>query len=143
MLAGVIGARKPHYDIWGNTVNVASRMESTGVMGNIQVGQHDLGKQGEKLRIIQKYSQPLKGTVLCTGRESTASSIQQGWEWLTAPPSWERGKGAKSRAPQDNGQPGGWVNLLPKQHMGVHATCAVCWAGSPQPPTVSICPCRW
>ena len=33
----VIGARKPHYDIWGNTVNVASRMESTGKAGAIQV----------------------------------------------------------------------------------------------------------
>ena len=26
VVAGVIGARKPQYDIWGNTVNVASRV---------------------------------------------------------------------------------------------------------------------
>lgn len=35
----MIGARKPHYDMWGNTVNVASRMESTGKAGSIQVVQ--------------------------------------------------------------------------------------------------------
>lgn len=36
--AGVIGTSKLHYDIWGDAVNVASRMDSTGVAGAIQVG---------------------------------------------------------------------------------------------------------
>ncbi|CAL8106375.1 unnamed protein product [Calicophoron daubneyi] len=35
--AGIIGTRKPMYDIWGDTVNVASRMYSTGRPGMIQV----------------------------------------------------------------------------------------------------------
>ncbi|XP_021713087.1 Ca(2+)/calmodulin-responsive adenylate cyclase isoform X4 [Aedes aegypti] len=39
VVAGVIGARKPQYDIWGNTVNVASRMDSTGIPGYTQVTQ--------------------------------------------------------------------------------------------------------
>ncbi|VDN03295.1 unnamed protein product, partial [Onchocerca ochengi] len=36
VVAGVIGVKKPHYDIWGNSVNVASRMDSSGVAGKIQ-----------------------------------------------------------------------------------------------------------
>ncbi|XP_054587907.1 adenylate cyclase type 7 isoform X2 [Nothobranchius furzeri] len=43
VIAGVIGARKPQYDIWGNTVNVASRMESTGELGKIQVTEETSG----------------------------------------------------------------------------------------------------
>ena len=37
VVAGVIGARKPQFDIWGNTVNVASRMDTTGKAEHIQV----------------------------------------------------------------------------------------------------------
>ena len=37
LVCGVIGATKPVFDIWGDTVNEASRMDSTGVLGHIQV----------------------------------------------------------------------------------------------------------
>jgi class 3 adenylate cyclase len=36
-VAGVIGLKKFIYDVWGDTVNMASRMESTGVPGRLQV----------------------------------------------------------------------------------------------------------
>ena len=39
LVAGVIGQTKFHYDIWGDTVNTASRMESHGVPGKIQITQ--------------------------------------------------------------------------------------------------------
>lgn len=61
--AGVIGARKPHYDIWGNTVNVASRMESTGKAGAIQVTQ-------ETCEILQTfgYTFEQRGLVAVKGK---------------------------------------------------------------------------
>ena len=39
MVGGVIGKTKFHYDLWGDTVNTASRMESHGEAGKIQVTQ--------------------------------------------------------------------------------------------------------
>ena len=47
VIAGVIGARKFHYDVWGDSVNIASRMESQGTPGKIQVarGTYELIKE--------------------------------------------------------------------------------------------------
>lgn len=39
VMAGVIGSKKFAYDIWGDTVNTASRMESTGVVGEINISE--------------------------------------------------------------------------------------------------------
>jgi adenylate cyclase len=47
-VAGIIGKRKFFYDIWGDAVNTASRMETYGVTGRIQMSdatQRQLGKQ--------------------------------------------------------------------------------------------------
>ena len=39
VVAGVIGKCKFTYDVWGDTVNRASRMEHTGVAGKIQISE--------------------------------------------------------------------------------------------------------
>ncbi|XP_072906187.1 adenylate cyclase type 3 [Hemitrygon akajei] len=81
VLAGVIGARKPHYDIWGNTVNVASRMESTGQMGNIQVVEETyLVLKEYGFRFVRRGPVYVKGkgeliTFLLKGREKLGSSM--------------------------------------------------------------------
>lgn len=39
MLAGVIGQKKFQYDLWGDAVNIAARMESHGVPGKIHISE--------------------------------------------------------------------------------------------------------
>ncbi len=46
IIAGVVGVKKFAYDIWGDTVNIASRMESSGQVGKVNISEktHDLVK---------------------------------------------------------------------------------------------------
>ncbi|RTL88468.1 MAG: adenylate/guanylate cyclase domain-containing protein [Hyphomicrobiales bacterium] len=52
VLAGVIGVNKPFYDIWGDTVNVAARLEQTGTSGKVHISQEMRDKLGARFRYI-------------------------------------------------------------------------------------------
>ena len=39
MVAGIVGVKKFSYDIWGDTVNTASRMESSGEAGQVNISE--------------------------------------------------------------------------------------------------------
>ncbi|KAG9432100.1 adenylate cyclase type 6 isoform X1 [Apis mellifera carnica] len=73
VVAGVIGARKPQYDIWGNAVNVASRMESTGVLDGIQVTQ-----EVRDILTAKGYPLTCRGTIQVKGKGSMVTYFLDG-----------------------------------------------------------------
>ncbi|XP_045602392.1 adenylate cyclase type 9 isoform X5 [Procambarus clarkii] len=62
--AGVIGTTKLYYDIWGDAVNIASRMDSTGVPGRIQVS--------NKCAVVlnRRYELERRGQVFVKGKDN-------------------------------------------------------------------------
>lgn len=59
--AGIIGFRKPIYDIWGNTVNVASRMYSTGHKGKVQIPEEVKDRLGDRYDYVYRGEVFVKG----------------------------------------------------------------------------------
>lgn len=62
VVAGVIGRKKFSYDLWGDAVNLASRMEAQGEPGRIQV------TEGVYQRLRDRYQFTPRGTIAIKGR---------------------------------------------------------------------------
>ncbi|MGB3534202.1 MAG: adenylate/guanylate cyclase domain-containing protein [Microcoleaceae cyanobacterium] len=62
VVAGVIGLKKFTYDLWGDAVNIASRMESHGAVGEIQVS------QSTYLLLKDQYHLEKRGTINIKGK---------------------------------------------------------------------------
>ncbi len=54
VVAGVVGKKKYAYDIWGNTVNVASRMESAGSAGKVNISAHLYEKVKDRFECVHR-----------------------------------------------------------------------------------------
>jgi class 3 adenylate cyclase len=72
--AGVIGTVKFSYDLWGDTVNTASRMESHGIAGCIQVTERTYQRLGDGYRFQRRGPIQVRGmgelvTYLLVGRD--------------------------------------------------------------------------
>jgi class 3 adenylate cyclase len=62
LVAGVIGRDKLAYDLWGDTVNVASRMESQGLPGRVQIS------EATAQRLTTEVGLEPRGTIEVRGR---------------------------------------------------------------------------
>ena len=61
LIAGVIGQSRLSYDLWGNTVNIASRMESQGLPNHIQISQPVRDLLDDQFHAVPRGIQNIKG----------------------------------------------------------------------------------
>jgi class 3 adenylate cyclase len=61
VIAGILGTKKFLYDIWGDTVNTASRLESHGIPGSIQISQATKDLLGDSFNYRERGAVRLKG----------------------------------------------------------------------------------
>ena len=61
VVAGVIGTQKFAYDLWGDAVNIAARMESHGVPGAVQIGDTTRERLGAAFEVQERGTIDIKG----------------------------------------------------------------------------------
>ena len=61
IIAGIIGSTKLQYDIWGETVNLSSRMESSGVPGKVQISEETYEAVKDKYETTERGTITVKG----------------------------------------------------------------------------------
>jgi class 3 adenylate cyclase len=61
VVAGVIGKRRFLYDLWGDSVNTASRMESHGIPGEIQVSEATRARLDGRFTFVDRGIIDIKG----------------------------------------------------------------------------------
>jgi adenylate cyclase len=61
VVAGVVGTRKFFYDVWGDAVNTASRMESTGEAGKIQVAAGTRDLLADRFELVERGMTEVRG----------------------------------------------------------------------------------
>jgi adenylate cyclase len=81
VVAGVIGKKKFSYDLWGDAVNTAARLEAHGLPGEIQVSAYVRDLLIDKFEFVERGLVELKGkgpvqTFLLKGRRSDASPLR-------------------------------------------------------------------
>ena len=54
MVAGIVGVKKFAYDIWGDTVNIASRMESSGEVGKVNISGRTFELVNDKFTCVHR-----------------------------------------------------------------------------------------
>jgi class 3 adenylate cyclase len=65
-VAGVVGVKKFIYDVWGDTVNTASRMESHGVPGHIQVTEATYQRLNPSFEFTERGEVDIRGKGVMT-----------------------------------------------------------------------------
>ena len=61
VVAGIVGVKKFAYDIWGSTVNIASRMESNGEVGKINISKTTYTLVKDKFNCVERGKIKIKG----------------------------------------------------------------------------------